>query len=68
MVARVVVGIIGGLFVFVIVTLILGFFLRNLFDGFEPLDTLVGFILPIVLGLLAGVESFRRSVWSKNDK
>ncbi|NLX14828.1 MAG: hypothetical protein GXY44_14425 [Phycisphaerales bacterium] len=64
--ARIVVGIIGGLFVFVVVTLVLGFLLRNLFDGIDPLDTLIGFILPVVLGLLAGIHSFRKSLWPPN--
>ena len=44
MVARVVVGIIGGLFVFAAVTLILGFFLRNIFEGIGPWGTFIGWI------------------------
>ncbi len=68
MAARVVVGIIGGLFVFAVVTLILGFLLRNIFEGIGPWGTLIGWILPILSGLLAGVASFRKSVWPKNGK
>ena len=68
MASRVVVGIIGGLFVFVAVMLILGFVLRNIFEGIGPWGTFIGWILPILLGLLAGVASFRKSVWPQNRK
>jgi F0F1-type ATP synthase assembly protein I len=65
---RWIVGIVGGLLVFIAVTMLLGFFLRNVFEGVKPWDTLVGLILPVLLGLLAGIQSFRRSVWPKESR
>lgn len=59
---RLVVGIIGGAFVAVIVFMLAAFFLGRMFEGTPPLDTIVGFIVPILLGLLAGASSFRASV------
>ena len=65
---RWIVGIVGGLFVWLVVSMFVGFFLRNIFAGVKPLDTIIGFVLPIVLGLLAGIYSFKRSVWPKQSK
>ena len=53
-------GIGGGLFVFVFVTLVSSFFLRNMAP--PPLDIIGGLFVPLLLGLLAGVQTCRVSV------
>jgi len=62
-VVRWVVGIIGGSLVFVVVALVVGFPLRNMFEGVEPLDTIIGFLLPLAIAFYFGYRSFRKSVW-----
>lgn len=43
---------VSAAFVFIAVTLISSFFLRNMFEGMPPLDVIVGVLTPLVLGLL----------------
>ncbi len=62
------VGIVGGLIVFIAVALLLGFFLRNMFEGVPPLDIIVGFILPNAIALYCGYRSFRQSVWPRKHE
>jgi hypothetical protein len=61
-VQRWITGMVGGLFVWGGVWLIAGLLLRNLFEGSQPLDFLVGFVVPCGLGLLAGAHSFKRPI------
>jgi hypothetical protein len=62
MVKRYVAGLSSGLLVAFLVYFLLGLVLRNRVEGMRPWDTVVGFVLPHLLGLLADIQSFRRSV------
>jgi hypothetical protein len=56
-------GFAGGLFIALAVFFLLTLALGRIFEGLQPWDTVVGFVLPVLLGLLAGFHSFKRSVW-----
>lgn len=66
--AALVTGIAGGMIVFFAVTMMFSFVLRNVFEGIPLLDVIVGLILPVTFGLLAGIHSFRKSVWPRERK
>jgi hypothetical protein len=57
------VGIIGGATVFLIVFIVVGFPLRNMFGGLEPFDTIVRVVVPGGIAGYFAYRSFRRSVW-----
>ena len=61
-VIRWVVGITGGLFVFLGVSLVGSFFLTGIALGFPPYGAILGVFVPLLLGLLAGVQTCRVSV------
>jgi hypothetical protein len=60
--ARWMTGIIDGLFVSLLVFIFLAFCLGRAFEGVRFLDVAVGYVLPLLPGLIAGILSFRRSV------
>jgi hypothetical protein len=60
------VGFVGGALIFFTVTLVSAFFLRNMTYGYPPFDVIVGVFVPLLIGLLAGAQSFRASV--RSDK
>ena len=55
-------AIISGLLIGCLTFFLLGILLGRMFDGVPPWDTVAGVIVPVVLGLLAGCHSFRRSL------
>lgn len=65
MVARWITGIVSGVFVWFVVYFLLALLLRSMFDGLKPWDTVVGFVVPAFIGLLAGIHSLKTSIRGK---
>ena len=60
---RYVVGIIGGFFIFFMVTSISAFFLGRMFGEMGTIyDVIPSVVAPLIIGLLAGIHSFRATV------
>ena len=59
---RWIVGVVGGLFIFLCVGMITAFVFGRMFEGYEPLNTIIGLLLPVLLGLAAGAHTFYRTV------
>jgi len=49
----------SGAVVFASITLVSAFCARNLCEGYPPFDVVVAVALPLLIGILAGIETFR---------
>lgn len=63
--ARYITGIVGGLFIAFAAFFLTGLLLGRVFEGQGAIDRLVGFWIPALCGLLAGLHTFCRCVWPK---